>query len=353
MNILFIISSLKHGGAEKQTILDANYFSSENNVTLITFNDGELRTLLCYKVELIVLEKKGYIKTSGLVSKIIREKKISIINASLFSSMIISVLSAEKTGTPVNWFFHSHEFDLKMKSRIAYKYFSKKESLKNIFFVSDELNEYYRNSGINFPLKKSSVLYNAYSVNPDNKMYKIKPDNTIKIGYIGRLTGLKRVDYLLEAVEYLYKNKIMNIMLEIIGEGDEKNCLECLAKKLNIDKMVSFKGFQNDVEKYYKEFDIFALPSKEECLSMALIDAGVMSLPSVAFDVGGNKEIVVNDETGYIVKSKEEFMEKIQELVNDNKKRIDFGLNAKKFCIEKFGNEKRYKKLKSIFEKLV
>lgn len=352
MNILFIISSLKHGGAEKQTIIDANLFSEKHNVTLITFEDGELKSLLKDEVNFVLLKKRGYLKTSKIIIKIIKENNIQIINASLFASMILAVLSAMKVKIPVIWYFHSHEYDLEFKSKIAYKYFSQKKVLNKIFFVSKELKDYFANKGFSFPEVKMDIIYNTYTVNLNQQNDNKKFNNEIIIGYIGRLVSLKRVEYLIEAAKYLTENNISNFKMNIIGDGESKKRLIHLAKQMQVENKVNFLGFKSNLDNYYNDFHIFAFPSKEECLPISLIDACVKSNPCIAFDIGGNKEIIINNETGFLVNNKNEFFEKIKMLIEDESLRRKLGNNAKNYCINKFDKNKRYKFLENVFENL-
>lgn len=351
MNILFVISSLKFGGAEKQTVLDANNLSKKNNVVLVSFRSGELTHQVNEKVKLIIIEKNGYLKTARKLREIILKEKIDIVNASLFASMIISVLASEKIHIPVIWFFHSHEYDIKLKSKIAFKYFAKKRSLKKILFVSKELFNYLSGKGYSFPDGKTDVLYNNYTVT-DGKVVNRVDRNIITIGYIGRLIKLKRVEYLIELADYLKKEKINNFKIEIVGDGEAKNDLKRLTDKLNLNDFVVFTGFKKDVEECYEKFDIFALPSEEECLSISLIDAGVKGLPSVAFNVGGNSEIVINGRTGYLVNNKSDFFERVKELMIDGDKRTNLGVNAYKYCVDNFNKDIRIVNLENIFDKL-
>lgn len=353
MNILFIISSLRHGGAEKQTVIDANLFSEKHNVYLITFKNGELEALLNEKVNLFVIEKNGYLKTAKKIREFIVKENIQIVNASLFASMVISCLAARKMGTPVLWYFHSHEFDIKLKSRIAFKYFSGYDVTKKIIFVSGELKNYFLKEKFNFPDDKQLVLYNSFSLNICKVVREVKSIDKIVIGYIGRLVELKRVEYLLELAEYLKKKGIRNFVVDIVGDGDEKNKLIACAGKLNLNDCVRFYGFQSDLENIYSEFDVFVLPSGEECLSMALIDAGVAGLPCVAFKVGANDEIVVDGKTGYLVETKEEMFEKVENIMTDKELRAVFGSEAKKYCTAKFDGKVRINYLENVFKELI
>lgn len=349
MNILFIVSSLKHGGAEKQTVTDANLFSEKHNVFFVTFTDGELKELLNEKVKLIVLEKNGYLNTAKRLRGILEKEKINVINASLFSSMIISCLAAKKSNISVIWYFHSHEYDIQFKSRIAFKYFSKYSCLKKILFVSKELKDTMKLKKFNFPENKLDVLYNTYTVSIKNEIEKRNNDIVI-IGYLGRLVGLKRIEYLIELAGYLDNNNISNYLINVAGDGECKNELIEYAGRAGVSKKVNFLGFKSDVNEQYESFDIFVLPSGEECLSIALIDACAKGLPCVAFDIGGNNEIISNNKSGYLADNKEDFFDKVKILIGDAEKRKAIGAEARKECLEKFNTQNRINYLEKIFQ---
>jgi len=348
LNVLFIISSLRYGGAERQTVIDANHFSENHNVTVVTFYRGELENLLNKNIKFILLEKKGYINTSKRLRKILIEEKIDIVNASLFASMIISVMASCKLDMPVIWFFHSHEYDMELKSRLAFKYYSKKGCLKKILFVSEELKNHF--GGYGFSSEKTDILYNNYTVRDAEE--NTDKESKITIGNIGRLIELKRTEYLVELAEYLINLNITNFRIVITGDGPERKKLESLAETKQVSGYISFEGFRDDVEKYYNRFDIFALPSREECLSISLIDACIKAIPSVAFDTGGNNEILLNGKTGFLVNEKQEFFEKVKKLITDSEKREKLGSSAREYCKEKFSSKVRFEKLEGIYNKL-
>ena len=352
MNILYIISSLKHGGAEKQTVIDANLFSEKHNVTLVTFKDGELKGLLSNNVKLVLVDKKGYLSTARKIRKIIKDEKIQIINASLFASMIISVISANKIGVPVFWYFHSHEYDMQFRSLMAFNYFSKKKCLKKIFFVSNELKNSILKKGIKLHGDKQAVLYNSYTLDSVLSIHNNKSNNKVIIGFIGRLVELKRVEYLIELATYLKSNGIDNFRIDIIGDGKSKQRLIDYSKELNVEDSINILGYRSEVGKYYDSFDIFVLPSREECLSLALIDAGVKRIPCIAFDIGGNNEIIIDGKSGFLVKTKEELFRRTELLIKDKNKRLGFGKEAELYCKNKFDTVKRCNYLENLFKNL-
>jgi L-malate glycosyltransferase len=346
MNILILISSLNYGGAEKQAVLDANILSAEHNVLLGYFIKGPQEELVDRKVKLVRIKKDNYLATAFRLGKVIRTNQIEIIHASLFASMMISALSSMISDAKVFWHFHSHEYELPYINGQLYKWLGRYHAIKKILFVNTELKSFLKDR-FKFPAGKTEVLYNSTPIKPS---FEKKPGNSkCTIGYVGRLVELKRVHFLIECAEYLKRKGSENFQILIIGDGPERSKLEDLTKHNSLSKVVTFTGFQTDTGKYYDLIDIFALPSGEECLSMAAMDAGVKGIPVVAFDVGGNSEIVDPGKTGFIVNTKEEFFGKIYFLVTNWTIREKMGKAATVYCYDKFGEERHLEKLNVLY----
>jgi len=349
MTVLFLISSLNYGGAEKQAVLDANMLSKEHNVFLGCFKSGPLEDLLDKKIKLISVKKNNYLTAVLRLIKVIRANHIKVIHSSLFASMIISALSSIITKVNVFWHFHSHEYDLPFWNGQLYKLLGKLNGVKKILFVNSELKAYL-NSQFKFPVWKTGVLYNTASVKHSSK---IKTScNECIIGYIGRLVELKRVDLLVGLAEFLILKGYIGFKVNIIGDGAERQNLENIAAKKNLNGYIKFEGFRTDTEEYYNKMDIFVLPSQEECLSMSAIDAGAKGIPIVAFNIGGNSEIINPGKTGFVVNTKEEFFEKIYYLVTNKNIREQMGKEASVYCSDKFGEENHLAKLNALYKEI-
>ena len=195
------------------------------------------------------------------------------------------------------------------------------------------------------------MLYNNATITPP--LEKKKENSKIIIGYTGRLVSLKRVEYLVELAQYLISNKFSDFQIRIVGDGDQRTMLEKESLKNGLQSYISFVGFQNDVEKYYTGFDLFVNPSREECLSIALIDAAMCGIPSVAFDVGGNNEIILDSQSGYIVKTKEEFFEKVLFLVKNKRLSDEMGKKATEHCRKHFSEDVHLQKLESLYKEVL
>lgn len=345
MNILILVSSLNFGGAEKQAVIDANLLSDKYNVFIMAFEDGPLRSILNENVTCVVLQKAGYISTAKKLSKFLRDNNIELIHSSLFAPMIISSIAGTLANVPVYWHFHSHEYDIPLHSKLAFIVAARFPAIKKISFVNRELIDYLKKRFF-LPDDKLLLLYNSTGLTIERT--DAKADAPVIIGFVGRVIKLKRVQFLIEIAEYLKSKKVENFQILIVGDGDEKDRLLSLAKEKQLSDKVIFVGFKNNIEDYYRIFDLFVMPSEEECLSIALIDSGIAGMPAVAFDVGGNCEIVKNGSTGFIVNSLDELKEKTFELVMDKVLREMMGQNAKEYCVNTFGHEKRIENLVKI-----
>lgn len=344
MNILILVSSLSFGGAEKQAVIDANLLSSENNVYLVTFNVGPLKEQINSKVNYALLNKNGYLNTAKKLAEFCKKNNIDVIHSSLFAPSIISAISTFFYKTNLIWHFHSHEYDIPSKSKLAYVLFARLKTVKKIVFVYDGLLAFQKKR-LWLPKNKLDILYNSSSFF-ENLSKKRKDDfSKIIIGYVGRIVHLKRVHLLIDLTEYLLKKEINNFEIWIIGDGDE---LKNLKDKISCKKLLNFFkffGFQKNVQSFYEKFDLFILPSQEECLSIALIDALTMGIPSIAFDVGGNSQIIYNNINGFIVKEIEELFEKTELLINKPNLRKTFSENAIKLSRQKFSQLSRKESL--------
>ena len=120
------------------------------------------------------------------------------------------------------------------------------------------------------------------------------------LGTAGRLDPVKNLDLLLQT-----QAKVVaahdHAHLVIVGDGPERATLEAKAAELGISRSVSFAGYRSDVRLLMPAFDLFVNCSAYEGVSLTILEAMAASLPVVATPVGGNPEVVVDRETGFLV----------------------------------------------------
>lgn len=123
------------------------------------------------------------------------------------------------------------------------------------------------------------------------------------IGYVGRINQEKDLDTWLRAAAMVAK-KYPAAKFVLVGDGrgdDTQSRLEQLAKTLGIEQSLIFPGYRSNLQSVYAAFDIFMLSSRREGLPNCILEAMAMGLPVVTTDVAGAKELVKDQETGYVL----------------------------------------------------
>ncbi|MBU2220916.1 glycosyltransferase, partial [Patescibacteria group bacterium] len=117
------------------------------------------------------------------------------------------------------------------------------------------------------------------------------------VGALAELHPTKGLDVLIKS----FSTVPQNVVLVIIGEGQEWGHLQKLVQIGDASGRIVLAGFVKDAARSLSAFDIFVLPSRSEALGYALLEAGSASLPSIASNVGGIPEVIKDTESGILV----------------------------------------------------
>ncbi len=147
---------------------------------------------------------------------------------------------------------------------------------------------------------------------------------------IGRLVPGKKIDEMISLFSQIENKKAK---LFIVGDGTEKPKLEALAKSLNLENRIVFTGSLTveEQKKYYLQSSLFLMTSLTEGLPMVILEANSYGLPCIAFETAsGVGDIIENGKNGYIIEDRdaEKFVERIDELLKDEKKIKSFSKNT-------------------------
>src|SRR5207244_3218309 len=126
------------------------------------------------------------------------------------------------------------------------------------------------------------------------------PEDRFVVGWIGRMTGIKRVPDLLEAFRRL-RARGVEATLCLVGDGPDRTAIEQRAHDLGIARDTLFAGYQRDVAPYYGLFDAFVMTSANEGTPVVAIEALAARRPVVATAVGGVPDVVRDGEDGFLV----------------------------------------------------
>ena len=126
----------------------------------------------------------------------------------------------------------------------------------------------------------------------------IAPDRFV-VGWIGRMTEVKRTDHALLAFRSL-RDSGVDACLCLVGDGPDRPAIERRAHELGIMRDTLFLGFQQDVAPFYAAFDALLLPSISEGTPVSAIEALAAGRPVVATRVGGVPDVVRDGEDGLL-----------------------------------------------------
>ena len=133
--------------------------------------------------------------------------------------------------------------------------------------------------------------------------------NDFVIGTVGRLSAIKNQILLCRAFCHLRRENgafRSRARLVLIGDGSDRQLLEESIASEGATDAVWFAGERGDIPSLLQRMDLFCLPSKAEGLANSILEAMATGLPVVATDVGGNKEQVLDGETGTLVASEDQ-----------------------------------------------
>jgi phosphatidylinositol alpha-1,6-mannosyltransferase len=156
--------------------------------------------------------------------------------------------------------------------------------------------------------------------------------------FVGRLIPRKGLPFLVEAAKHIVKER-SDTAFVVIGNGPLKNHLISYLEKINLSGNFVFLGDVNEdmLTALYNCADVFAFPSIQEGLGIALLEAQATAKPVVAFDVGGVHEAMLDKETGLLVKpDSRELADVILRLLSDRSLRERMGRKGRVFVSSNF-----------------
>lgn len=241
-------------------------------------------------------------------------------------------------------YIHGLDFLESKTNRLKYKLlnYSLKHATK-IICNSNYTKNVLRQSGIDE--RKLMVIHPGIHANFESKklhkeevITKYQLQDKFVLLTVGRLVKRKGHDKVLEALKELVQDN-PNIKYIICGKGPERERLEALTRKFQLEEFVVFTGDinQNELEALYDTADIFIMLNRElkeqgdvEGYGIVFLEAGMHKLPVIGGNNGGVPDAVVNGTTGYLVNSTDiqEVVKTIQVLQQDKQLINEMGVNG-------------------------
>ncbi len=351
MKITFVISSLGSGGAERVLSILANKLVNNHNVTIITFANNESFYPLNNKIKHIKLnllkESKNIFqsfvnsfKRIVILTKTIKQENPDIVITFMTQTNILAIIASKIARKKII-----------ISERTVYDFYNSKILnlvRKLIYPFSDMLITQTNADKKNYNfLKNVFVIYNPIEIKNSN--LNVKKEKII-FG-VGRLDKQKGFDTLIKVFSQIKKD---DWKLIIAGDGQERNNLENLIKKLQV-KNIELIGKTKEIFKWYEKASIFVLSSKKEGFPNVLIEAMSCGCASIAFDCPyGPGEIIEDGINGILVENQnqQKLQEAIEKLIENKDLRERLSKEAIKVR-DKYSIEKIIKEWENIIYKVV
>jgi glycosyltransferase involved in cell wall biosynthesis len=363
VTILQLSTSYGPGGAERMVAalsatLNQDQFRVLVGISLPGWLQNECERL---KVETrgIPLAGAFHVQWFKTCFHLVRNENVALIHAHEFGAILYGWIIARLTGVPFIGTIHGKNyFWEKLRRRTAYRLISRSGRL---VAVSEDLKHFVMEK-IGLPDTNVQVIYNGVqsgSFVSEEEIVRGRIELGLKggdhvIGAVGNLYPVKGHQYLLKAMRVVLQ-QYPSATLLLVGRGDLEASLKEQANQMGIEKQVRFLGMRQDIPNLLAIMSIFVMPSLSEGLSLAILEAMVAGRPVVATRVGGNAELVVNGETGFLVESKdsEALAAAICTLLGNRAMREEFGRKAVTRAQERFSARQMADNYRALYNDLL
>lgn len=305
MKVLYVISTLGGGGAESQLCtfaLELKRRHPEYEFEICAIKAGGVfeKKLTEARIRYTVLNSYNLLKSAMLIRQLLLKGRYDIVHAHMFLSDVASRLATLGIKTKV---VSTHHGLGKWKTGPMLLLDRMTKWRVDQFIMVSQQSYDIRLKREKYPADKMTVIYNGLSERFVRAESKRLPEDgeRIVIGTTARMTDNKQIDLMIDVMKDL--EAYPNVFYEIIGEGENYEKLVGQAKRLGVESRVCFWGWQDDVATIIENWHIFALPSINEDLPVAMMECMAQGIVPVASSVGGIITLLDHGKNGILCDS--------------------------------------------------
>lgn len=346
LSVFIITNTLNPGGAEKQAVLLAKQLKQHFATRIIVYygekcDDKLLQLVEQNDIDVIFLNGAHMIKFITLLNLFRNNKSRSIIFSYLAFPNLINALIGGIAG--VNYRIGGIRSSRMSIIKMVIQRFLHNHILTGSVFNNYLGKEIFTNKG--FLPNKSFVIPNCIEIQQDPTS-NIKSNDPIIILSVGRFLEVKDYKTAIYAVGQLKKqlNRSMftcSLKYLIIGYGNLETQIRNWVYEYGLEHEVEIVINPPDIASYYSQADIYLSTSLFEGLSNSIMEAMEYSLHVVATNVGDNKSLIIENETGYLVPVGDysTIASKLFSLITDNDLMFQMGLKGYYHLKENYSEE--------------
>ena len=358
IRICHVMSADLWAGAEVQLATTASYLveRSDVSVTAILLNEGRLASKLRrLGIDVTVVDETrfGAFGILASLTRFLRDNQIDLVHTHRYKDSVLGTIAAKLAGVPhVIRTVHGLREPMTGWDHLKFRAYEALDKLMLVCFadlviaVSKRMAETLRDSGY----RPTMVTHIHNGIDLRKVIARRRPEDvkrdlgidarTILIGTVGRLSPVKGHASFLRAARLILEQQPGARFL-IVGGGPLEHELIASASQLQLDGACLFLGPRVDVYELMSAMDTFVLPSLDEGIPMAILEAMALGKPVVATAVGGLPEVVQHRVTGLLVAPGDEraLADACLELARDREWAHSLGAQARRAVEEGFSHE--------------
>ena len=324
INILYVITKLELGGAQKQLLsLIRGLNKEEFSPHLVTGEHGllageaekipDLRLTRCRFLDRSIRPIKD-LRAFFFIYSFIKNNNIDIVHTHSSKAGILGRWAAKAAGARIivhtvhGWSFHDYQHKIPYHLYLFLERACAVFTSKIVVVSQSDKNKGLR-QGVGGPDKYELV---RYAVNTrEFKNGGVPSAAKEKLGLSGRGPVVGTVACLKQQkspqdfikLAAAIKKGFPDTKFILVGDGVLRKKVCSLIKKLKLERDVILTGWRNDIPLVLSSLDVFVLTSRWEGLPISALEAMAAEVPLVATDTGGIREIITSGKTGYLVKT--------------------------------------------------
>ena len=371
IRVCHVMSADLWAGAEVQVATVASYLVQQADLTLtaVLFNDGRLADeLKRLGVPVLVIDERRHNPLQILLALIrfLRVHPQDVVHTHRNKDNFLGAVAAKLVGVPcVIRTVHGRAEPMRGWQRAKYRAYEALDGIAlrriadRIIAVSRSVAETLESAGCAQP----SIVQIANGIHvgqlrrgraPELVRHELGVGPGVPfIGTVGRLSPVKGHIHFLRAARLILDREPATRFL-VVGDGPLRSQLVAEAERLRIDRACVFTGSRTDVRDLLGALDIFVLPSLDEGIPLALLEAMALGTPAVASAVGGVPEILTNRATGMLVPPGNEnaLADACLELLRDAALADAVGTRAMSLVEQRFSHERNGQAIADLYREV-
>lgn len=321
LRVLMVIPSLRKGGAERMVIETCRALEKQGIQTLIYCleekNEYEHLTTglqIVYGQSWVQLSvwKKNKADLRHF-EEVVAAFRPHVIHSHLFAAEIFTRYDLIPG---IRYVSHAHD-NMHQLRNFSWRTLSDKQALTNMWekqwilrryrhcrnrfiAISQDNAAYLRDVLPGSMQRDIHLLPNAIDVERFYHPLRQPSPSMLRIINVGSMIPLKNQQLLLEVVRELCRRGI-DTHLTLLGDGPERARLEAQATTIGPGSRIDFRGNNRQVEEHLGTADIYVHTSRSEAFGLVMIEAMAAGLPVIALDGGGNRDLILQGENGYLL----------------------------------------------------